>query len=49
MIYVNLNKCIVRDNFIDGEVWIPENKFNVSTHLINLVNTSQNARNTTRK
>lgn len=29
MIFINLNKCIVRENFIDGEVWIPENKFDV--------------------
>lgn len=26
-IYLNLNKCILRGNFIDGEVWIPEDKF----------------------
>ena len=26
MIYSNLNKCYVHDNFIDGEVWIPEDK-----------------------
>jgi V-type H+-transporting ATPase subunit a len=25
-IYTNLNKCIVRGNFIDGEVWIPLSK-----------------------
>lgn len=28
-IYQNLNKCIVRGNFIDGEVWIPELKFSM--------------------
>lgn len=27
MIYINLNRCNVRENFIDGEVWIPQNKF----------------------
>lgn len=27
MIYSNLNKCYVHDNFIDGEVWIPQEKF----------------------
>ena len=26
-IYSNLNKCKVRDNFIDGEVFIPESKY----------------------
>jgi hypothetical protein len=29
LIYSNLNKCILRDNFLDGEVWIPEEKFEV--------------------
>ena len=24
MIYTTLNKCILRDNFIDGQVWIPK-------------------------
>lgn len=27
MIYLNLNKCLLRGNFIDGEVWIPEEKY----------------------
>jgi V-type H+-transporting ATPase subunit a len=27
MIFSNLNKCYVHDNFIDGEVWIPLEKF----------------------
>lgn len=27
MIYINLNKCIQRDNFLDGEVWILEECF----------------------
>lgn len=27
VIYMNLNKCLVRDNFIDGEIWIPEKKY----------------------
>jgi hypothetical protein len=30
LIYHNLNKCRVHDNFIDGEVWIPEEKFKVN-------------------
>lgn len=29
MIYSNLNKCLLHDNFLDGEVWIPEEKFSV--------------------
>ena len=24
LIYTTLNKCIIRDNFVDGEVWIPK-------------------------
>jgi V-type H+-transporting ATPase subunit a len=27
LIYLNLNKCKVRDNVIDGDVWIPEEKY----------------------
>lgn len=27
LIYQNLNKCLLRGNFIDGEVWIPEEKY----------------------
>ena len=27
LIYVNLNKCKVRDTFIDGDVWIPADKY----------------------
>ena len=26
LIYINLGKCILRENFIDGRVWIPKNK-----------------------
>ena len=28
-IYLNLNKCIAKGNFITGEVWIPECTFNI--------------------
>lgn len=28
MIYLNLNKCIHRENFIDGEVWIVKEHYN---------------------
>ncbi len=35
MIYTTLNKCIVRENFIDGEFWIPERSLN---NLINNLN-----------
>ena len=30
MIYSNLNKCLLRGNFLDGEVWIPEDKYEVN-------------------
>ena len=37
LIYSNLNKCIVRENFIDGEVWIPVSKYEkVSETLKNI-------------
>ena len=36
MIYLTLNKCIVRENFIDGEIWVPERSLNT---LINNINT----------
>ena len=26
MIYLALNKCIVRDTFVDGQIWIPKNE-----------------------
>lgn len=29
LLYGNLNKCILRGNFFDGEVWIPEEKYEV--------------------
>jgi hypothetical protein len=34
IIYSNLNKCILRDNFIDGEIWIPKNKLDLVTETI---------------
>ena len=37
-IYLNLNKCKLHDNFLDGEVWIPARKCDVNyTFLIKLV------------
>lgn len=27
LIYINMNKCIFRENFLDGEVWIPIDKY----------------------
>ena len=37
LIYINLGKCILRENFIDGRVWIPKNKLGeVQTILSNL-------------
>ena len=35
IIYSILNKCIVRENFIDGEIWVPERTLN---NLINNIN-----------
>ena len=35
MIYLTLNKCIVRENFIDGEFWIPERSL---SNLLNNIN-----------
>ncbi len=34
MIYTNLSKCHVRDNFIDGEVWILEKNFNELNQIL---------------
>ena len=34
-IYDNLNKCIIRDNFIDGEVWVLEEKKDILISLLN--------------
>ena len=35
IIYVNLNKCIIRDNFVDGEVWVLEDKKDILISLLN--------------
>ena len=35
LIYTNLNKCIIRDNFIDGEVWVLEDKKDILVSLLN--------------
>ena len=35
IIYTNLNKCIIRDNFIDGEVWVLEDKKDILVSLLN--------------
>ena len=35
IIYTNLNKCIIRDNFIDGEVWVLEDKKDILISLLN--------------
>ena len=34
MIYTTLNKCIIRDTFVDGQVWIPVNLVNEVTTLL---------------
>ena len=35
VIYTNLNKCIMRDNFVDGEVWVLEDKKDILISLLN--------------
>jgi V-type H+-transporting ATPase subunit a len=35
IIYLNLNKCIIRDNFVDGEVWVLEDKRDILISLLN--------------
>ena len=43
LVYETLNKCIVRDNFIDGRVWIPQSKLNlVALTLKNLYKDQEN-------
>ena len=37
MIYFTLNKCIVRENFIDGEIWVPERTLSSLINNINAV------------
>ena len=34
LIYTNLNKCIIRDNFVDGEVWVLEDKKDILISLL---------------
>jgi len=34
MIYSTLNKCIIRDTFVDGQVWIPANSLSEITNLL---------------
>lgn len=37
LIFMNLNRCIMRDNFLEGEVWIPQEKYEkVRLHLRNV-------------
>ena len=38
LIYLNLSKCIIRENFIDGEVWILKNKFEKLNRELNIGN-----------
>lgn len=43
LIYTNLGKCISRENFIDGRVWIPKNRFeDVQNTLNNLFKDQEN-------
>ena len=42
IVYTTLNKCIVRDTFVDGHVWIPTKSLNeVTTLLQNLFKNNQ--------
>ena len=42
MIYTTLNKCIIRDTFVDGHVWIPTKEVNeVTSVLQNMFKNSQ--------
>ena len=34
-VFTNLNKCIIRDNFVDGEVWVLEDKKEILISLLN--------------
>ena len=34
MVYTTLNKCIIRDTFVDGQVWIPANSVGEVTALL---------------
>ena len=29
LLFINLNKCKLRENFLDGEVWIPQDKYSL--------------------
>ena len=35
LIYNNLNKCIIRDSFVDGEIWILKNKLSSLKDFLN--------------
>ena len=35
IIYINLSKCIMRDNFVDGEVWVLEEKKDILISHLN--------------
>jgi V-type H+-transporting ATPase subunit a len=41
MMFLNLNKCINRGNFLDGEVWIPEEKFKEVQNTLQSINKSE--------
>ena len=34
MIYSALNKCIVRDTFVEGQIWIPSSEVSTVTNLL---------------
>jgi vacuolar-type H+-ATPase subunit I/STV1 len=34
MVYTTLNKCIMRDTFVDGQVWIPISEVEIVNNLL---------------
>ena len=41
MVYLTLNKCILRDTFLDGEVWIPKTKMDSVMNIIQTIFSDQ--------
>ena len=44
LIFTNLNKCKLRGNFIDGEVWIPQEKFQEVQNQLLKITESDNSK-----
>jgi V-type H+-transporting ATPase subunit a len=41
LIYINLSKCHVRENFIDGEVWVLEKNYSIIEGIFRDLNKDQ--------